>query len=548
MNARCKVSGPVPPSVCRPVGVIPLGQQIVMSSRRKASSHELRQKKRATPTAHSNFSTSSNTSSVSNLMKCKKKDLQEQIPLDLEHEKDEGQDIKFIDCNATPVTTSARSTSSRSSSAQSSRKGRVKTASKERDQNALSTQEILDRCQESDPYKVFEIELHGAELTSIPDLEKFRKLRLLDISGNQIKKINGLEMNKDLRDIKLYDNKISSIEGFENLKDLSNLQLQHNCMKSIGKGLCNLRKLQVLRLDSNKLCHIETVELLSCSAITVLNLSNNQLESLEPLKNLPNLEELSASGNRIRKIGDLSKCRRLHDVDLSHNQLADLTGIANLPNLQILDVSHNQLKSIKSAGKMKSLEELNIDSNQVSNFDSFSTAFPKLQILCICDNMVSSWDDVCSLSAMSELVELFISGNPFTLDDGEMPTYHLLVQQVLPNLEIIDGAHIKRSSGQSKAAPLMRPMSASSIISVKQVDAQLQSAARETESLMTDISDRFTSLRTMFDKLPSEAPPPSVVNTPEDTNTQVLTSRANSRLRIREAQEFAAANFEDDDL
>ena len=43
---------------------------------------------------------------------------------------------------------------------------------------------------------MFEIELHGAELTSIPDLEKFRKLRLLDISGNQIKRINGLEMNK----------------------------------------------------------------------------------------------------------------------------------------------------------------------------------------------------------------------------------------------------------------------------------------------------------------------------------------------------------------
>ena len=53
-----------------------------------------------------------------------------------------------------------------------------------------------------------------------------------------------------------------------------------------GKGLCNLRKLQVLRLDSNKLCHIETVELLSCSAITVLNLSNNQLESLEVRRDL----------------------------------------------------------------------------------------------------------------------------------------------------------------------------------------------------------------------------------------------------------------------
>lgn len=529
MNAKFKISGPVPPNVGRPVGVIPFSTQPVMSSsRKKSSSYERRHMKGTSPSDSSTAKQSQRSQ--------RSKNLPEQKPPD--QSDDEGQDIKFIDCD-----TASTTISSCSRSAQGSRKG-----SASRIKRTLSTKDILDRSQESDPYKVFEVELHGAELTHIPDLEKFRKLRLLDVSGNYIKKIKGLEMNKDLRDIKLYDNSISTIEGLESLKDLCNLQLQHNDIKNIGRGLSCLKKLQFLRLDSNKLSQIETPELLSCSAITILDLSNNELKSLSPLSYLPNLEELSASGNQISKIGDLSKCRKLQEVNLSCNKLFDLTGIANLPNIQILDVSQNELKCLKSLGKMKSLEELNVDTNHVSSFISFPSIFPKLQILRVCDNSVSHWEDVCSLSGLPELVELFISGNPFCLEDGEMPTYHLHIAQELLRLEIIDGAHLKRPTGQRGTTPMMRPMSASSIISVKQVDSQLQSVTRETESLLNNISERFTSLRTMFDKLPSQAPPPSAGRSFSDSPTQGQTSRTNSRLRIREAQEFAAANFDDYDL
>ena len=55
----------------------------------------------------------------------------------------------------------------------------------------------------------------------------------------------------------------------------------------------------------------------------------------QPLNYLPNLEELSASGNKLGKLGDLSKCRKLQELDVSRNRLIDLTGIANLPNLQV---------------------------------------------------------------------------------------------------------------------------------------------------------------------------------------------------------------------
>ena len=45
----------------------------------------------------------------------------------------------------------------------------------------------------------------------------------------------------------------------------------------------------------------------------------------------------------------------------------------------------------------------------------------------------------CSLKELPELVELYLAGNPVTLEDGECPTYHTDIQTVLPALEIVDG-------------------------------------------------------------------------------------------------------------
>ena len=43
------------------------------------------------------------------------------------------------------------------------------------------------------------------------------------------------------------------------------------------------------------------------------------------------------------------------------------------------------------------------------------------------------------LEELPELVELFLSGNPFCDPDGPMPHYHSAIQAVVPDLEIIDG-------------------------------------------------------------------------------------------------------------
>ena len=56
---------------------------------------------------------------------------------------------------------------------------------------------------------------------------------------------------------------------------------------------------------------------------------------LQALNYLPNLEELNASGNRIRSVADLSKCKHLQEVDLSRNRITDLSGLKGLPRLLV---------------------------------------------------------------------------------------------------------------------------------------------------------------------------------------------------------------------
>ena len=43
---------------------------------------------------------------------------------------------------------------------------------------------------------------------------------------------------------------------------------------------------------------------------------------------------------------------------------------------------------------------------------------------------------------MPELVELFLSGNPFCDPDGPMPHYYSAITAIVPELQIIDGVCI----------------------------------------------------------------------------------------------------------
>jgi len=107
-----------------------------------------------------------------------------------------------------------------------------------------------------------------------------------------------------------------------------------------------------LDLSGNRISELSHSELLSLRALTVLDLSANQLEHIPPaICQLEALEELNMNRNMILAPNVPTAeemalgLRRLRELDLSNNRLAFLPeGLLGLPALQRLDLSRNRME------------------------------------------------------------------------------------------------------------------------------------------------------------------------------------------------------------
>jgi hypothetical protein len=91
---------------------------------------------------------------------------------------------------------------------------------------------------------------------------------------------------------RLGSNALTNVDGLGRLRDLRLLTLQHNQIASLGREIAGLRKLQTLRLDSNKLQ--SPVAGLPASLVE-LDISGNGLTSLAGVEAAPKLTTLKVS-------------------------------------------------------------------------------------------------------------------------------------------------------------------------------------------------------------------------------------------------------------
>ncbi|XP_022800266.1 protein phosphatase 1 regulatory subunit SDS22 homolog isoform X2 [Stylophora pistillata] len=368
---------------------------------------------------------------------------------------------------------------------------RIQSSTSERELRKINVREILERCQEVDSGRVFEINLNRQSLEQVPSLKEFPKLKILDLGCNKIKHVmpGDLEKNCDLRELKLYANEITEISGLDSCKELNNLLLQHNKIKSIDKGLQHVRKLKVLRLDSNCLSKIDFREFGCCSQITILDISCNNITDISAINALPALEELDVSNNKIGKIPDLGRCKKIQDLDASKNQISDLSGMRSLSSLTVLRVDNNEIVSLDSLGKLRALQELYLSNNRITEVKLFASQFSSLEILEVSNNAITTIEELFTLSSISTLAELTVAGNP--CESADTFSCHRQIFQNLPSLEFLDKVSRKRpSTGQSRAPPPMRPMSASQVLSAKHVEELIKATELEQTSFESSIASR----------------------------------------------------------
>ncbi|XP_041067226.1 leucine-rich alpha-2-glycoprotein-like [Carcharodon carcharias] len=139
------------------------------------------------------------------------------------------------------------------------------------------------------------------------------------------------------------------------------------------KDFVGLFQLQELHLSSNKLTNISSGALKDLHQLTVLDLTNNLLNTFprDLFSTSLNLTTLSLEGNKLQTVNPLwfQHLHRLESLSLSNNMLKSLppNSFQNLTNLITLDLSSNKLENFPATllNKLSKLERLNLGNNQL---------------------------------------------------------------------------------------------------------------------------------------------------------------------------------------
>ncbi|XP_040890153.1 nischarin isoform X2 [Toxotes jaculatrix] len=128
-------------------------------------------------------------------------------------------------------------------------------------------------------------------------------------------------------------------------RNLTTLDMSHNCIGTIDSSVKLIRKVEFLDLSYNQLSSVENLQHLY--NLVHVDLSYNNLRVLEAAHTrLGNIKTLSLAGNQLDRLTGLTKLYSLVNLDLSHNQLAQLEEIRNigsLPCLEKLNLSSNPM-------------------------------------------------------------------------------------------------------------------------------------------------------------------------------------------------------------
>ncbi|QVK17825.1 leucine-rich repeat domain-containing protein [Mycoplasmatota bacterium] len=108
----------------------------------------------------------------------------------------------------------------------------------------------------------------------------------------------------------------------------------------------------VLKKDSNS-----TITLEECQSITELDLSNKGIRSLEGLQYFINMKSLNLRDNKISDLSPIKNALKLEALSFINTKIDKLDDISGLVNLKILYISSN-IKDLKPISNLFNLEEL----------------------------------------------------------------------------------------------------------------------------------------------------------------------------------------------
>jgi len=131
------------------------------------------------------------------------------------------------------------------------------------------------------------------------------------------------------------------------------------------------------------------------------------------------IQYLYLRGNLLRGLWDTRCTPNLIVLDVSENEIESLDGVEYLDRLQHLYANSNALSSIEEVPMLPNLSILSLSCNRIRSFDRMQQQ-PSLEMLSLSDNKISS---MAGLGACPHLAAIRLGGNPL----AHLPGYRLAV-------------------------------------------------------------------------------------------------------------------------
>ncbi|KAJ3100696.1 hypothetical protein HDU97_001983 [Phlyctochytrium planicorne] len=263
-------------------------------------------------------------------------------------------------------------------------------------------------------FLILTLEMYGKVPSSIRNLSKLRHLQLKGAQVSTSGKLNPILFPEEIGSLTNLESLIVEGLAVRQLPDslartqLKSLRINSNELSELSPVIAKLSHLEILDLSYCKLQSI-SLDLSPMRALKSLSLTQNQISSLDGIRNLPNLEILdlnlnviekkqalsglgtlknlrtiNLSGNRIRAIPkEFSDLPLLESINLFNNLLESIEGLQNCPRIQTLILSTNFLKRLPaSVAQMTSIETIDLGINSLESLDGIENLVELTSLRC----------------------------------------------------------------------------------------------------------------------------------------------------------------------
>ena len=170
--------------------------------------------------------------------------------------------------------------------------------------------------------------------------------------------------------------------------------------------------------------------------LTLVDLRDNQIDTMRDLSEHYFLEALLLGNNKIKTIKGVNQLRYLQTLDLSHNSLYAIEGLDYIP-IRELNLSHNNLISVEGLSNLPCLSALNVSNNSITTLFPLSKC-SNLTYVDASHNELNYIRQVEFLADIEWLQVFSMHNNPCY----SKPHYRLRVIFRLPNLQKLDNISI----------------------------------------------------------------------------------------------------------